>query len=234
MSEVHPFRGCRGHRHICMWRLCEEKRPSSRWITADPSPMRELSLHRRNNSVERPWGTLEPVYEQFRKHELKITLSEALVTHTYMYVASLWSRKFPSRWITADPSAWVNFTRTDETTYCHKDAWGIHMMSVVTTSLWLRVNSLIIRNRSWNRHHMYPPGVSVTLGCFVGTSEVPSRGGVRLSELHSYRRNDLVSQRRLGDTYDVCVTTCLWLRVNSLIIRGCSDTDIYVCGVFVK
>ena len=40
----------------------------------------------------------------------EFTLSEAVVTQTYMYVASLWSRSFFLRWITADPSPWGNFT----------------------------------------------------------------------------------------------------------------------------
>ena len=54
---IHPFRGCRWHRHTCMWRLCEAGRFSYGESPRTP-PLEETSLHRWNNSVERPWGIL--------------------------------------------------------------------------------------------------------------------------------------------------------------------------------
>ena len=54
---IHPFRGCRWHRHTCMWRLCEAGRFSYGESPRTP-PLEETSLHRRSISVERPWGIL--------------------------------------------------------------------------------------------------------------------------------------------------------------------------------
>ena len=62
----------------------------------------------------------------------EFTLSEAVVTQTYMYVASLWTRSFFLRWITADPSAWGNFTPPKNNSV--ERPWGI--LSLFTTSLW--------------------------------------------------------------------------------------------------
>ena len=54
---IHPFRGCRWHRHTCMWRLCEAGRFSYGESPRTP-PLEGTSLHRWHNSVERPWGIL--------------------------------------------------------------------------------------------------------------------------------------------------------------------------------
>ena len=54
---IHPFRGCRWHRHTCMWRLCEAGRFSYSESPRTP-PLEGTSLHRWHNSVERPWGIL--------------------------------------------------------------------------------------------------------------------------------------------------------------------------------
>ena len=56
-ERIHPFRGCRWHRHTCMWRLCEAGRFSYGESPRTP-PLEGTSLHRRHNSVERPWGIL--------------------------------------------------------------------------------------------------------------------------------------------------------------------------------
>ena len=54
---IHPFRGCRWHRHTCMWRLCEAGRFSYGESQRTP-PLEGTSLLRWHNSVERPWGIL--------------------------------------------------------------------------------------------------------------------------------------------------------------------------------
>ena len=62
---IHPSRDCSWHRHTIMWRLCEAGRFSYGEPPRTP-PLEGTSLHRRNNSVERPWGTwacLRPVYD---------------------------------------------------------------------------------------------------------------------------------------------------------------------------
>ena len=54
---IHPSRGCRWHRHTCMWHPCEAGHFSygeSPWTP----PLEGTSLHRWHNSVERPWGIL--------------------------------------------------------------------------------------------------------------------------------------------------------------------------------
>ena len=54
---IHPSRNCSWHRHTIMWRLCEAGRSSYGESPRTP-PLEGTSLHRRNNSVERPWGIL--------------------------------------------------------------------------------------------------------------------------------------------------------------------------------
>ena len=54
---IHPFRGCRWHRHTCMWHLCEAGRFSYGESLRTPR-LEGTSLHRWHNSVERPWGIL--------------------------------------------------------------------------------------------------------------------------------------------------------------------------------
>ena len=73
-------------------------------------PLEGTSLHRRNKSVERPWGILS-LFTTCSDYEW-IHLSRGCDTdiYIYMYVASLWSRSFFLRWITADPSPLGNFT----------------------------------------------------------------------------------------------------------------------------
>ena len=50
---IHSSRNCRWHRHTCMWRLCKAGRFSYGETPRTP-PLEGTSLHRRNNSVERP------------------------------------------------------------------------------------------------------------------------------------------------------------------------------------
>ena len=68
----------------CMWRPCESGSFSYGESPRTP-PFEGTSLHRRNNSVERPWGIFSLFTIGFR---LRVN-SEAVVTQTYMYVASL-------------------------------------------------------------------------------------------------------------------------------------------------
>ena len=105
---IHHSRGCRWHRHTCMWRLCEAGRFSYGESPRTP-PLEGTSLHRRHNSVQRPWGILSLFTTCFRL-QVNSPFQRLWVTQTYMYVASLWSRSFFLRWITADPSPWGNFT----------------------------------------------------------------------------------------------------------------------------
>ena len=64
---IHPFRGCRWHRHTCMWHLCEAGHFSYSESPRTP-PLEGTSLHWRHNrySVERPWGILSLFMTRFR------------------------------------------------------------------------------------------------------------------------------------------------------------------------
>ena len=77
---IHPFRGCRWYRHIYMWRLCEAGHFSDGESPWTP-PLEGISLHRRNNSVERPWGILSLFTICFQ-----------------IWVISLWHRHVRSLW----------------------------------------------------------------------------------------------------------------------------------------
>ena len=105
---IHPFRVCRWHRHTCMWHPCEAGHFSYGESPRTP-PLEGTSLHRWNNSVERPWGILSLFTTCFWLR-VNSPFQSLYVTQTYMYVASLWSRSFFLWWITADPSPWGNFT----------------------------------------------------------------------------------------------------------------------------
>ena len=102
-----------------MWCFCGGGRFSYGEPPRTP-PLEGTSLHRRNFSVERPWGILSLFTTCFR---LQVNswaclrpvsdyrwIRIARSCDTDMFVASLWSRSFFLRWITADPSPWRNFT----------------------------------------------------------------------------------------------------------------------------
>ena len=55
-------------------------------------PLEGTSLHRRNISVERPWGDLEPVYDLFTIMG-EIIQSESLSRVTYTGIKSMHSQK---------------------------------------------------------------------------------------------------------------------------------------------
>ena len=77
---IPPSRGCRWHRHTCMWRLCKAGRFSygeSPWTP----PLEGTSLHRWNNSVERPWGILSLFTTRFRLR-VNSPFQRPLVTQT--------------------------------------------------------------------------------------------------------------------------------------------------------
>ena len=68
------------HRHTCMWRLCKAGRFSygeSPWTP----PLEGTSLHRWNNSVERPWGILSLFTTRFRLR-VNSPFQRPLVTQT--------------------------------------------------------------------------------------------------------------------------------------------------------
>ena len=76
-----------------------------------PVPLRELhSTDDKRSSVERPWGILSPFSTRFRL-QVNSSFQGLFVTQTYYYVASLWSRSFFLRWITADPSCIIFTTK---------------------------------------------------------------------------------------------------------------------------
>ena len=104
---IHPSWDCSWQTYICMRCLCETGRFSYGESPRTP-PLEGTSLHRRNNSVERPWGILS----LFTTCSDYVSVFPESVgdTDIYMYVMSLWSRSFFLRWITADPSPWGNFT----------------------------------------------------------------------------------------------------------------------------
>ena len=68
------------HIYICMWRLCEAGCFSYGESLQTP-PLEGISLHRRNNSVERPWGILSLFTICFQ-----------------IWVISLWHRHVRSLW----------------------------------------------------------------------------------------------------------------------------------------
>ena len=88
----------------CTWGPCESGRFSYGESPRTP-PLEGTSLHRRHNSVERPWGILSlfSITSEF-------PLPEAVGDTDIHVLPSLWSRSFFLRWITADPSPWGNFT----------------------------------------------------------------------------------------------------------------------------
>ena len=106
--SVNSPRQRRWHRHVCDVLLKQVV-----FLTVNhcgPLPLKELhSTDDKRSSVERPWGILSPFSTHFRL-QVNSPFQGLFVTQTYYYVASLWSRSFFLRWITADPSPWGNFT----------------------------------------------------------------------------------------------------------------------------
>ena len=154
----------------------------------------------------------------------EFTLSEAVVTQTYMYVASLWSRSFFLRWITADPSPWGNFT--PPTNNSVERPWGI--LSLFTTCFWLWVNSLF-SEAVVTQTYMYVASLW-SRSFFLRWITADPKGRVPLRELHS--TDETIVWRDPGGSWACLrpVSDYEWIHP----FRGCSDTDIYVCGVFVK
>ena len=102
-----------------IWCFCRAGRFSYGESPRTPPP-EGTSPHRRNMSVERPWGILSlfttclPVRVNSRAWVQPVFDYEwiclARGCDTDVHVAALWSRSFFLRWITADPSPWGNFT----------------------------------------------------------------------------------------------------------------------------
>ena len=67
-------------------------------------PLEGTSLHRRIESVERPWGILS-------LFTIRLRVNSPCLRLWHRHVATpFWNRSFFLRWITADPSPWGKFT----------------------------------------------------------------------------------------------------------------------------
>ena len=86
---IHPSRDCSWHKHTVMWRLCEAVRFSYGEPPRTP-PLEGTSLHRRNNSVERPWGILSLFTTCF--HHVWI-LSRVCRWHRHIYVYGVFMKQ---------------------------------------------------------------------------------------------------------------------------------------------
>ena len=95
---IYPAKDC----DTDTWGFCGASRFSYGESPRTP-PLEGTSLHRRNNSVERPWGILSLFTTCFR-------VNSSCQRLWHRHVASLWSKSFFLRRITADPSPWGNFT----------------------------------------------------------------------------------------------------------------------------
>ena len=122
------------HRHTCMWRLCKAGRFSygeSPWTP----PLEGTSLHRWNNSVERPWGILSLFTTRFRLR-VNSPFQRLWYRHTCMW------RLCKAGRFSYGGSPW---TPPLEGTSLHRwnnsveRPWGI--LSLFTTRFRLRVNS---------------------------------------------------------------------------------------------
>ena len=100
---IHYTNGCDD---TDVWLACGADRFSYGESPRTP-PLEETSLHRRNMSVERPWGILGLFTTGFWPQ-----MNSQCQRLWHRCVVSLWSRSFFLRWTTADPSPWGNFTPT--------------------------------------------------------------------------------------------------------------------------
>ena len=105
---IHPSRCCDTDIYMyaeSWWSRSFFKLFFLRWITADPSPLGNITPPMTIDIVWRDpggfWACLWPVSDYEWIHPSR---GSRWHRHIIMYVASLWSRSFFLRWITADPS----------------------------------------------------------------------------------------------------------------------------------
>ena len=132
---IHPFRGCRWHRHTCMWRLCEAGR-FSYGESPRTFPLREL--HSTDDTIvwrdpEGSWACLRPVSDYEWIHPFRVCRWHRHTCMWHPFEAGHFSYGESPR---TPPLEGTSLHRWHNSV---ERPWGI--LSLFTTCFWLQVNS---------------------------------------------------------------------------------------------
>ena len=197
---IHLSRGCRWHRHTCMWCLCEAGRFSYGESPRTP-PLEGTSLHRWHNSVERPWGILSLFTTCFW---LRVNSTFQSVGDTDIHVCGILVKQVIFLTVNhRGPLPLRELHSTDETIVWRDPGGSWACLRPVSDYEWIHP----FRVCRWHRHTcMWRP-------CEAGHfsyGESPRTPPLEGTSLHRWHNS---VERPWGILS--LFTTCFWLRVNS-------------------